>query len=1037
MGQASFTEDFESNGLNGTEMGPQNLIDRGWEFRNESDPATGSAFFNGDGFGGEPFDGTGYLGASSLATDWFGGELDSWAILPDIQNQIAGDLVTLWVLGGGAFSSQTSFEILYSAGVDTGTGFGIDGRGDFTQELHATSLPVSESGYTRIQVPVPGDGRIALRFRSPFIMSAFGNGAYFSIDTLSVNADASDPCSISIPDAGETVVWAAADGPFVVCQNLVIPAGGRVEIEAGATVDFSGGTLLVEGELVAAGTDLNPITLTGQSGFSTGLEFNLGGSGELSNTTISTTVDVNGTFSSLILTDSNIIQSGQITGIGGLVSVDGCLFDGGSLGNFWSIAGTIRLTNSDFINGGSAAVAGLLYLDHVTIDGGMLRIAGESTAHPILLDNISVTNNTAGPGIKMYGPNFLIGDNVVLSGNQYPLEMDFDGAGLLPGSKLPLTGNTFNHIPVESFPFAQNRHWADTGIPYVIGDFADNRGGSMIIEAGANLKFLPNAGSFIIGSANLELNGTKEKPIVLESFSPSQRWFGLKWVDVFDAKARHTIFDGGQITAQSDGGVLDLVHSTVQNSLEGTASVTGGIVRLYGSKIINNDVGMVTTTSGRIEADGFIAPSIFEGNNVAVEYNNTNSLPFLRNNWWGDASGPTNILHPTGTGDSVINVHPAAFSPFLSAPPAIDDEYPDIEMMPVYFTAQVGDKIILRWSSSDDIDVVEHRVEFAAHDFPNEFQTIAVLGGNEFTYEFTAPVVLPNNLYPTPSAIRIVAVDSAGQESWDKSVLRIPYQEDWTVVEQTIQSPIGSVRPHESIDVCWGPGGFASAFIMLDGIGLSDSAGGTTTGCLPIGATLPYSSSDTARIVVVTTFGAGGRLHYSFGDYFSIRPDTRFGDAAPAVEIRSPLAGSSYSGGSTIPINWTASDDESLRSFRIQASYDGGRTWHYVATDLPAEARSFSWVLPNSSGIGDVRVRLVAIDHRFQDSSSVSGSFEILAGSVCPADLTGDGTLDFFDISAFLTAFGNNDPIADFSGDGAFDFFDISAFLGAFSSGCP
>ncbi len=55
----------------------------------------------------------------------------------------------------------------------------------------------------------------------------------------------------------------------------------------------------------------------------------------------------------------------------------------------------------------------------------------------------------------------------------------------------------------------------------------------------------------------------------------------------------------------------------------------------------------------------------------------------------------------------------------------------------------------------------------------------------------------------------------------------------------------------------------------------------------------------------------------------------------------------------------------------------------------------------------------------------------------CPADLTNDGTLDFFDIAAFLTAFGSSDPIADFTGDGSFDFFDIAAFLTAFSTGCP
>lgn len=55
----------------------------------------------------------------------------------------------------------------------------------------------------------------------------------------------------------------------------------------------------------------------------------------------------------------------------------------------------------------------------------------------------------------------------------------------------------------------------------------------------------------------------------------------------------------------------------------------------------------------------------------------------------------------------------------------------------------------------------------------------------------------------------------------------------------------------------------------------------------------------------------------------------------------------------------------------------------------------------------------------------------------CPADLSGDGSLDFFDVSAFLSAFNSMDPAADFSGDGMFDFFDVSQFLSAFNAGCP
>ena len=56
---------------------------------------------------------------------------------------------------------------------------------------------------------------------------------------------------------------------------------------------------------------------------------------------------------------------------------------------------------------------------------------------------------------------------------------------------------------------------------------------------------------------------------------------------------------------------------------------------------------------------------------------------------------------------------------------------------------------------------------------------------------------------------------------------------------------------------------------------------------------------------------------------------------------------------------------------------------------------------------------------------------------ICTADLTGDGVLNFFDVSAFLAAYSDMDPAADFTGDGAFNFFDVSAFLNAFANGCP
>ena len=62
-------------------------------------------------------------------------------------------------------------------------------------------------------------------------------------------------------------------------------------------------------------------------------------------------------------------------------------------------------------------------------------------------------------------------------------------------------------------------------------------------------------------------------------------------------------------------------------------------------------------------------------------------------------------------------------------------------------------------------------------------------------------------------------------------------------------------------------------------------------------------------------------------------------------------------------------------------------------------------------------------------------TIDIIGG--CPADFNGDGEVDFFDISAFLSAFSSQHPSADITDDAQWDFFDISAFLIMFSEGCP
>jgi len=59
-------------------------------------------------------------------------------------------------------------------------------------------------------------------------------------------------------------------------------------------------------------------------------------------------------------------------------------------------------------------------------------------------------------------------------------------------------------------------------------------------------------------------------------------------------------------------------------------------------------------------------------------------------------------------------------------------------------------------------------------------------------------------------------------------------------------------------------------------------------------------------------------------------------------------------------------------------------------------------------------------------------------GEPCPVDLALPfGSLDFFDIAAFVAFYNAGDPITDLDMNGSFNFFDVAAFITAFNAGCP
>ena len=103
-----------------------------------------------------------------------------------------------------------------------------------------------------------------------------------------------------------------------------------------------------------------------------------------------------------------------------------------------------------------------------------------------------------------------------------------------------------------------------------------------------------------------------------------------------------------------------------------------------------------------------------------------------------------------------------------------------------------------------------------------------------------------------------------------------------------------------------------------------------------------------------------------------------------------------------------------------------------------------STLIPNNTVAGDEFGSSVAISGddsvvgAYLDGDGSAIIFDLgCSGEPCFADLNNNGTLNFFDISLFLSLFNDGDLSVDFNGNGTLNFFDISIFLTAFSKGCP
>lgn len=94
--------------------------------------------------------------------------------------------------------------------------------------------------------------------------------------------------------------------------------------------------------------------------------------------------------------------------------------------------------------------------------------------------------------------------------------------------------------------------------------------------------------------------------------------------------------------------------------------------------------------------------------------------------------------------------------------------------------------------------------------------------------------------------------------------------------------------------------------------------------------------------------------------------------------------------------------------------------------------------LPNGLGV-TASVRRIVMDGDTAYTAVYGGGlkvYDLSSCTPCIADFNLDGQLNFFDVSAFLTAFINNDMAANVDYSCCLSFFDVSTFLTSYSAGC-
>ena len=809
-----------------------------------------------------------------------------------------------------------------------------------------------------------------------------------------------------IPSPGQTVTWTLAGSPYEICQNITISSTSTVIVEAGVHITFDANMqVIVLGTMQLQGQTAQHIVLQAPAVFPP-------------------IIDIDGGVFNAAFSDF----TGQIrVENGSNVALSDCAFQGNNA-VLWaqespSTPPFIRMERCTFTSSSAFITDALAVLDDNVFSGatcsllrGMVDVTTTNTftnsnfsvnrqesIQPLYIDGVHASANTAA-GVTLSGGNYFVGDNSVLQNNVYPIALQ---GGLLPGSAIPLTGNTINAVNVGNGGFAGQGRWSELGLPYRLTEpTTDLPGGHLTIDAGVIVEATdPNAALRFRSTRHSVLKGLPSAPIVFRGLN-GQLWEGLLFATNSSTGCRleYCTIENAHFGTASIDNWLYADSCRFMNNIVGANMNTFGAITFAKTRFVTNSSGVSFDLEGSPFLNSPVMPNSFEGNTAGIDAFTAGSTADARNCWWNDPTGPTTPRNPGGQGDPIVGAgEPGVqFSPFLTSLPNFNNTPPVVRVVgpgltQLYaspdlqipdFLLDQGTKYIVSWTAQDDDSITSQRIDFSPDGhFPDRYSTlVSNIPGSARSWEIT----IPNPGFAAsnqPQFFRVVSTDASGQQGWDEVPVLVPSGNiigDLAITTNLNGQTFTGGQPIPDVDWTGSVNfGTITPVVVLD----SDGAG---ISGLNVGGhgvffqNFPFVSTDRARLALQVRNNSNDTKWFFASGYFSIRHDSRMGFQPPSVTITFPVGGESFPGGSIVPVSWTAAASEGLRSFDVQGSYDSGRTWHPIVRDLPATAINYDWQLPPSSGIPDVRVRIIARDVRFQNSSSTSGAFTVSPSGPTP-----------------------------------------------------